>query len=99
MKTPSKQVSFRLASESFEQLESRAKNYKLSCHEYARRLVLDALEKDIKDEQQSSKILAISDEVVRLREDLATIALALLVQIGGVDVNDATEWIEKNINL
>lgn len=96
MKKVSNTVGFRLDPPYLKSLESEAANYKMSLHEYARRLVIDALD-DARREQLEKRMVMLETEVSELRSDLATAVEALLIVAGNYPKEKAKEWVDRNL--
>lgn len=87
-------ISFRVSGLSLSKLEKLAAEKKVSIHEQARKLVLDALDDDSTEE--------IKTNIKRTREDIEDFKLAvavaleaLLVKAGNVEKETAKDWITE----
>lgn len=89
-------VSFRLPAALARQLAARGAAQNLSPGECARRIVLEALS-DSANEQTREDLADLRHGLNRLREDLATATVALLVEAGNVDRAEAEAWAEQNL--
>lgn len=70
-------------------LEEAAAKREMSAGQYARFLVMQALE--------DRTVEAISTQAKEQREDLAKVALALLILAGNQNPDEAREWVNKNV--
>lgn len=89
-------MSFRLDEQYLERLKREAARYGMSAGDYARRLVLDALE-DSARRKVEDDLREVKREIAELRTDLATSVLALLVGAGEVEQGEAREWVQANL--
>ena len=89
-------VSFRLPAGLYARLTESAEPLGLSAGEQARRLVMEALS----DNRYAALEQSVSDlrqTTDRLREDLATVAAALLAKDGPVSAAEAKVWARKTL--
>lgn len=91
-----RQISFRLSDEHVIELERRAKLTKKSLHEYAREIVISVLTMNPAEETRN-RVAELQDQVHRLREDLHTAVIGILVEAGDKPLSDAAEWVVKNL--
>lgn len=97
-------IGFRLNLDIFAAIAERAAVQKMSVHEYARALVIEAVFKDaslaiLKDESLAEigeAITSFQSEVNHLRQDLAFSMKTLLMTAGEVPEKEAAEWVEQN---
>ena len=94
MKPASESVSFRVSPELSKRLEAEATKHGMSRGEYARRLMIDALE-DTEREHLRHELAELRGEVGKLREDVATAVMALLTRAGPVSVEEAKAWVKS----
>ena len=99
-KEPPQPVSFRLAPYYLKRLVEGGKPYGMSAGEYARRIVIEALE-DTERLRLRDEVSALRAELERVRSDLATAVEALLVASSNpeirVDREEAREWVTANL--
>jgi len=93
---PSETVSFRLPATLAKRLSDAGESQDLSSGEYARRLVTEALT-DTRHEETSRALSELRATVDRVREDLATVAAALLAKDGPVPTDEAKEWVRTRL--
>lgn len=96
MNQPMQTISFRLPIPFARQLAQQGAEHNQSSGEYARQLVTEALA-DVHREELRTELAAVRDAVQRLREDLATIAAALLVNAGKATAAQAEEWVRTTL--
>ena len=96
MKMTTKQVTFRLPAEFVKQLDERAKQHNMSEGQYARKLVIDALQNTDQMATQATLDL-IGRELPNLRMDLATAVKILLVMVGSCDEQEAETWVQREM--
>jgi len=96
MASVTKPISFRLDEHYIERLKKEADRYGMSPGDYARRLVLDALE-NVEEKRVEDSLQAIKREIGELRTDFATSVLALLIGAGQLDHEDAKDWVRENL--
>ena len=94
-------VSFRLDAESKTQIEKRAKLTGVKVSEFARKVVLDALNEESELARLKMKVGSLDQDIKGLREDLAVAVKALLVTKGSgqvVTAEQAEAWVNSNMN-
>ena len=96
MKGKSQQISFRLAREHADELEKRASDGNMSRGEYARNVIIASLAANPLIETRN-RVAEVQDELQQLREEVFTAVTALLVNAGKTSVEDATDWVKKNL--
>ena len=96
MPGPTKQISIRLPIELYDELESRGKSLDLSPGLYARTVIEEALDTTAENESDDG-IRALRYLMQQTRNDLATVAKALLIHAGGISVEDVDRWIQKEL--
>jgi hypothetical protein len=96
MSTPTTPVSFRLDAHYLDRLKEEAAKYGMSPGEFARRLVLDALERS-EEQRTADEIVELRREVGHLRVDVALAVTAILVGAGKVSPEDARAWVKENL--
>jgi hypothetical protein len=96
VKDKPKTVGFELKDGYHRRLESEAKEFKMSAGQYARRLVIDALD-DADRERLEKRMVMLETEVSELRSDLATAVEALLIVAGNYPKEKAKEWVDRNL--
>lgn len=94
--TRPKNVGFRLTASDFDRLTEAASARQMSAGNYARHLVLDALD-DRSYERLSAEILAVAKRVIHLKRGLAALALVTLTQPAKVDEQAARKWVHDEI--
>ena len=92
----SKPVNFRVSPELSKRLEAEAEKAGMSRGEYARRLLIECLD-DTERERVRHDIAELREEVVKLREDLATAVMALLVRGEPYSVEEAKAWVIRRL--
>ena len=104
MNEKSETISFRLHPTFAKELTEQAIARKQSPGELARHLVVSALSDSGEDETRrelqelrEKEIAELRASLKGLRADLAKGLVALLVQIGNVDVNEAQAWARENL--
>ena len=96
-----KPVSFRLDTESKLLIEKRAEQGGLKVSEFARKVVLDALNEESELAQLKMQMASTRQELKAIREDLAVAVKALLVTSSSeetVTPKDAQRWVDMNMN-
>jgi len=96
-----KPVSFRLDTASKLLIEKRAEQGGLKVSEFARKVVLDALNEESELAKLRMQISSFKQELEAIREDLALAVKALLVTSSSkesVSPEDAQRWVEMNMN-
>ena len=100
MKTKPKTVGFQLDEEYLERLEKEAAKLQMSAGQYARRLVMDALD-DTERKVIKEEISDLNENVEDLRECLAVSVEAILATLGAekkvISKERAREWVDENI--
>lgn len=96
MPSGTKPVSFRLDEHYLERLKSVAAKYGMSPGDYARRIVLDSLE-NTENRKVLDELRSMKHGISELRGDVVTATLALLVGAGKVNMEEAREWVSKNL--
>lgn len=96
MKERSNNISFRIPSTVSALLEEKAKERGQSPGTYARQLVLDSLN-DKNTEELRHDLDELRDQVTKLREDLATAVVALLVNDEPKDEEQAKAWVRNTL--
>lgn len=91
-------ISFKLDSALTKALEERAGLLKQpSPHLAARQIVIDFLT-DAEPIRLREEVAELRNEITRLRTDLATATVALLVQAGKItDVEEAQQWVARTL--
>lgn len=100
MKTKPKTVGFQLDEEYLKRLEDEAGKLQMSAGQYARRLVMDALD-DTERKVIKEEISDLNENVEDLRLCLADSVEAILTTLGSEKVviskERAREWVDQNI--
>lgn len=96
MSSETKPISFRLDAHYLEHLKREAAQYGMSAGDYARRMVIDTLE-DVERKKTQDQMRDLKREIVDLRADVATTALALLVGAGKIGKDEAQMWVRENL--
>ena len=103
MKTKPKTVGFQLDEEYLERLEKEAAKLQMSAGQYARRLVMDALD-DTERKVIKEEISDLNENVEDLRECLAVSVEAILANLNPepdkkkvISKERAREWVDENI--
>lgn len=96
MKPKPKTVGFLLDEEYLERLEKRAAKHKMSAGQFARRLVIDALD-DTERKVIKEEISELNESVEDLRLCLADSVEAILAATKNVSKDRAREWVDENI--
>jgi len=91
-------VTFKLSDALTAQLEQKAQQCNCtSLHKCAQQIVVSYLE-DTERIRIRTQMAELHREVIRLREDLATAVVALLLKAGKVTTpEEAKEWVERNL--
>lgn len=96
-------VGFRLDPASRVELAKRADRLGVSPHVLAREYVIEMLHEPEERRQLREAVAHLGEgvgtlfqQVFKSREDLATVAEALLVQAGNVDPKKASQWVDDN---
>jgi len=91
-------ISFKLEPVLAKALEERARLLKQpSLHIAARQILIESLT-DAQRTRLCEEVEKLTQEVTRLRTDLATATVALLVQAGRInDVEEARQWVAKTL--
>lgn len=92
----SKNVGFRLQHADFDRLAAAATRRGLSPGEYARLLVLDALD-DMRGERLAAHVVAVGERAIEVKRGLAALALVTLTQLVKVDDKTARAWVHDQI--
>ena len=92
-----KQISFRIAEEHAEELERRAKLTGKSIHEYSREILISVLTRSPAEETRN-RVAEVQDEVRRLREDLHTSVVGILMSAGKTTLEEATEFVTTKLS-
>jgi hypothetical protein len=96
MKPKPKTVGFQLDEEYLDRLEKEAAKFQMSAGQYARRLVMDALD-DTERQVIKEDISELSENVEDLRLCLAASVEAILAATKNVTKERAREWVDQNI--
>lgn len=89
-------VSFRLDEQYLDRLKKESSKYGMSAGDYARRVVLDALE-DTEQRKVQDELRDVKRELAELRDDIATAVFALLVGAGKIEKGEARDWVSANL--
>lgn len=101
MKPKPKTVGFQLDEEYLERLEKVAAKFQMSAGQYARRLVMDALD-DTERKVIKEEVSELNENVEDLRLCLADSVEAILTTLGSseklvISKEQAREWVDDNI--
>jgi polyhydroxyalkanoate synthesis regulator phasin len=101
MRTKPKTVGFQLDEEYLKRLEEEAAKHKMSAGQYARRLVMDALD-DTERKVIKEEVSELNENVEDLRLCLADSVEAILTTLGAseklvISKEQAREWVDENI--
>lgn len=96
MKERPKTVGFQLNDSYHRRLEKVGDEFKMSTGQYARQLVIEALD-DTRREQLEKRMVMLETEVAELRSDLATAVEALLIVAGDYPKEKAKDWVDRNL--
>lgn len=88
-------IGFRLDERSRTVLSEQAAQMNVSPHELARIYVIERLQGN--DDAIHAMIYALRGDLLRTREDLATLAEALLTTVGNQDPKTVHKWIDENM--
>ena len=91
-----KTVGFQLEDSYHRRLEKDGKEFKMSAGQYARQLVIDALD-DTNRERLEKRMVMLETELSELRSDLAIAVEALLIVAGNYPKEKAREWVVRNL--
>ena len=89
-------IAFRLSPGSLQVLNTYALELGKSSHELARDLVEQALAEAQECNELGSPLAVVRSGLKLLREDMATMAKALLIKAGHVDPPKAEAWVREN---
>ncbi len=89
-------VAFRLDEEYREKLEKLSKENGMSPGQFARFLVVTALE-DTERLAMRKDLQTLKTELASFRRDLSNVALALLVGAGKMDKTEANQWVKAHL--
>jgi hypothetical protein len=89
-------IAFRLPPESLQALMNHASSLGKSPHLLARELVEQALAEAEECGELGSPLAVVRLGIKLLREDMATMAKALLIKAGKVDTEKAEAWVREN---
>jgi hypothetical protein len=98
-KPASDTITFRLGNDELSALAARASVHKVSIHQYARALLLDALFRTEPIQEIGGELKSITEGISAIRSDLAFTVKTLLMTAGKVSEDEATEWVSRNFNL
>lgn len=96
MRERPKTVGFQLEDGYHRRLEKEGEEFKMSTGQYARQLVIEALD-DTHRERLEKRMVMLETEVTDLRSDLATAVEALLIVAGNYPKEKAKEWVDRNL--
>ncbi|WP_309710280.1 hypothetical protein [Armatimonas sp.] len=93
-----KRVTFGLAAHDYEELSGEAKKYDMKPGEYARRLMRESLESNLKGEirELHTKDAKSREELKRLRNDVAG-AFEALLEFMKLSPEEASQWVTENL--
>lgn len=92
-----KTVSFRIDNTMASALAERAKRYGVSSHELARNYVETVLTEGEERAQILAALELMLSQLEKLRDDVATGFVAILVSSGAATEEDARKWAEENL--
>jgi hypothetical protein len=99
-KKPSFTVGFRLDGDELMKLESKAAEYDISLHAFARRLVLEAL-REMERERVLDEVSQVREELHQemetLRDDLATVISTILLNTTPESEETVKAWVSDNL--
>ena len=87
-------IGFRINGRALSKLEKLASAKKISVHEQARRLFLDALENETQEEIKND-VKRGREEMEEFKMSVASAFEALLVKVGNVERETAKDWITE----
>jgi hypothetical protein len=90
-------IGFRLDEPNRRLLAERAHQLGVSPHELARHEVINALRQGDGLAELAEAVVTLEATLRQLREDVATVAEALLVSAGHVPPDQAREWVQTNL--
>ena len=96
MEKTSGTVSFRLAPEYLKLLNDEAAKEGKSAGDCARRLLIRTLT-DTERTELREELEALRTDFRKMREDLATVSLKLLVKVGGEEPAEAEAWVRDHL--
>ena len=88
-------IGFRLDERTFGALAKRADRLGISPHHLARELVFASLQEPDQRAALRDHLAVIHDQLLSLREDIATTTEALLMSAGKVEAKEAHDWVER----
>lgn len=92
-------IGFRVDADSGKALAERSKALGVSVHELARHYVMLVLHEAEDRENAANAILAMRQELLELRKDIAVSTEALLTSAGNVSAPAARDWTRKNLKV
>ena len=97
--TKDNNVNFRLDDLAYDQLLTRARQFGLSHHLYARECLVNVLNEPV-DRAELARLVAAQEATVReLRIDLALSVEALLIASGNYTAQEARTWVQSQFNM
>ncbi|MBI1827318.1 MAG: ribbon-helix-helix protein, CopG family [Planctomycetes bacterium] len=90
-------VTIRLPQSVRKRVEERAAAQHLSRSDCLRTVIVDSLERQENDAERLNELVKLRASVLRLREDLATVAAALLARAGKVSKAEAERWVREKL--
>jgi hypothetical protein len=95
----SETVSFRFGGHALGCLRERAQLHDLSVHQYARNLVLEALQRNETETRMAERLEVMTAEITGLRSDSAFGVKAILMAAAKMPEDVAETWVRKNFKL
>jgi hypothetical protein len=97
---PMETIGFRLGASHIALLARGAAAYGISVHEYARGLLIEALE-DAERDRLGNVVAELQSDLARHRDEFAAAVLALLLAVGdpgGFSEDEARAWVAQNLD-
>jgi len=90
-------IGFRLDDDHIAVLVERANALKISVHELARQYVIQMLHENDERQQFLAALMAVRDEILETRKDIAVSTQELMVSGGRATVTQAGGWVKENL--
>jgi|SRR6185437_1839547 len=90
-------IGFRIGEDHGRVLFDRAAALKMSVHELARQYVIQMLHEADEREQLIQAVVALRDELLEARKDIAIATQEMLVSGGRATITEAKTWVKENL--
>ena len=92
-------ITFKLNDELAQTLCQKSEQWNnASLHRFAKQIVVSYLQ-DTERARIRQELFELRREITRLREDMANVVTVLLVKAGKTSLQEASEWVERNLPL